>query len=83
MEQSRVVLMVMYDGRVDLDVGYLTSNAVVRLLHYANFVVIEREGKLLVWKERYEHDLRGQELTHQQMFEHAVRHVRECKRAAG
>jgi hypothetical protein len=46
-------------------------------MHMANFVVVEREcdGALIVLKERYEIDVRHKEISHKELFQHAIRHL--------
>jgi len=71
-----LALLVMWDEKVLLDVCGLKA---MRVLHEANFAVARLEGKLVVYKERYERGLAGKEVTHEEMFEHALRHVRHIR----
>ena len=79
---ARIVLMVLHPGEVRLDVGP-PEGTHLRLMHMANFIVIEDPDtkELVIMKERYESGLLNTVISYQEMFEHALRHVRMCKAA--
>jgi hypothetical protein len=80
-DNPQIMLAVLWNGEVLLDVGSMNDNLL--LMHQANFVVIDRDGALVVWKERnpkFNH-LIGHDVDHRQMFQHAWRHVSAVKEA--
>ena len=69
-------LVVYYTGEVEIDVdlSYLR-------MHSANLVIVTRNGRLIVYKERYALEEHGAEVTHERMFDLAKEHVKAAKAA--